>query len=1563
MTNTPRRSWTASDDPAASKWPIVIGLSVLLIVTLVIFLMNVLSKDQPRTFAVSAAVTEYSGKTILPDPAFAKWNLDTFTQAFEQRGLEKWSVLGAPRTINIKNQFNLELAKPLQTAGVHARDTLIVYLRCHALVLNDQAYALTGDFSAPDALVDAELEQRRAIRFEELFRQFTQLPVANVVVLADVCDLQSVPQLGVMANNVVEQIGVDCLRLADLRPTSKLWVITAAAPLQANHDSFLRGQTLLQAACEYACDAKRSGKESKNDNLALSQFYDALVRYSHHVTDGAQTPWLFHSGSKENITPQSPAWKAAQNVVMARRLTRSAIQQAEALKNEQAEPAAATKAAQTAAPIANAAAPVANAAAPESPAPEPTVETTPSLRYWQIRDALLERNSNAGGWSPVDLHLSAWQRIQAEMLALEHRERLLNFTGENTAPTLRDMQQYIASLEKLGQAVRRDGPTVDGDELLSAWNRLIQELDSSGRRPWSAPGVLPDAEQQRWQPIRQLYRDYIDSSAPLSSWLGLALQDGNNWLDKVERYADSLRAVHKQLPATAESVALDYPLVDSDIQQLTYLQRETLLNALAAHYRQHRDRCLDAQREGGKPLQWSTEMRLQLLLHSPLLSYEQRKELVTVYKALDKSRLSQPGDENNPIDSRQPLDALLANPGTDETLRQFVRWSSVLRSLVALAKSGSDPLPEISSGNAAALNQWGRQLVSEYGSQPSRGPGPATNWYRACLSPWGLFQQVDSDSQPDGLVIAVSADSSIDMTLSQSLQLPNPLILSLKRRNGTPVETCCVVWRLRNANQFSLRPDQLLEVREANGTPLPPGQPHIVKVYGGQATLQLASELTSLSTTTPIAIELEVSEDERRLRPVIRQLDISPANPDSIELYAKPAQPPLPPQNQLPRSQRVTLGSGQHSVLKSLRVPVVEGRPKAIYELYAYNVSDQDKWVQATVYDARPGNGELVGSGRVTSGAINRTLNLLENNGRELPPVYISTPLFLPKNEEGVRIHNFAGREPANRQRLVFQPAATASTPASSETPTSVAMIGEFGLLCVIREIKKGDNDEITILNDKEPTLHWIDIAAENPVRSFAKLPQLIPTADAFKLTMTVPNEHWARWGVQEMNVQWKLTNERGNEVGFPESPAGVLNEQKSTLAWTISPSRPAGTNTPLVVHLDVGGYPRAINLQSRLGAIADEAHSTPQSFLWVDPSRLVCTDDAGQELQLTQLDAERFVVPNRIGASGESLGTPVNPAKLTLPISADFSADPQLGKQLQVTLSETESRYSHDRKIVPRFELNDGNLRFSADVQDLTYQLDIRMLRLSQEQRLQFNIVNDPTVSAGFNLIFDQQPPERSKVEVQPRELYLEDSVRFSIDLVDDSRVSEVYFAIDDPTFNPGVYDKDDLLRVRASAPAGTWSALLDGTPDLNTKLVPGRDYTVVCRSIDAAGNIRDDHRVGVFRWTNTKRPADRPKPPTAAAKQPEPKPETNEYTVVVRVTVAGQTPRFPEKTAVDGLPGSEPVHGGNAAWTITKVPQGSYEVTASYVDPFGTKHAGKASINVTPDSRRSITIDVKRQ
>ncbi|MCR9296538.1 MAG: hypothetical protein NXI32_27825, partial [bacterium] len=341
---SPHRNWMQDEQPTGGKWIWITLLTLFIIAGLV--LMGVLMRTPPttRTYLASICIGEYPDN-ILPSPVYAGWPHSEFLGGFEQRGLESWLTLdpyladSSPRS---RNEFDEDLASlsgVLKGRGAKSRDTLVLYLRGHALVIDGEAHLLIGEFDRDQLLNSQEFR----VPLAEIFAALQQLDVANVIVLADVCDLRTFPAAGVVANHVPQQIGrlIEDVNADASRAGARLWVITACASLQPAYASGLQQRSLFQAACEFACSSRSAANA---EQLSLADFYEGLLRYSDFASSGEQTPLLFCSGSGghllENSASASQAWLDAQEVHLAGRLPAkpaSAASQADAAADSMAQ--------------------------------------------------------------------------------------------------------------------------------------------------------------------------------------------------------------------------------------------------------------------------------------------------------------------------------------------------------------------------------------------------------------------------------------------------------------------------------------------------------------------------------------------------------------------------------------------------------------------------------------------------------------------------------------------------------------------------------------------------------------------------------------------------------------------------------------------------------------------------------------------------------------------------------------------------------------------------------------------------------------------------------------------------------------------------------------------------------------------------------------------------------------------------------------------------------------------------------------------------------------------------
>lgn len=1554
MTTSPKsmqRSWTANDEPGTNKWFPITLLSVALIASLYFFLAYVFGKPEPNTFALSVTVSRYSDQVRLPQPAFTQWDLEELVESFASRGLQPWKSL-EPRLLDLKSKFDAEaLRQELRKSNLQSLDTLIVYLRGHALAIDGQAYLLTGDFANTEILGPGPIEQLdRAEKLSELFQRLQQLPVGNVIVLADVCDLPALPQLGVMANNTPELIGQ---ALAELTGDKPLWVLTATASLQANHISELQRRTLLQSASEYALDARHATKEVKRNRfLSLTKFYEAVLRYSHDVTNAAQTPLLFRSGSPLRLNTDHPAWSEAGLVRVARRAAeRLASPDASAGAGENAGQNAGESTGVVAATIES----KSDTSSPATQTPVVIEETTPHLRFWQLHDRLLSRTKPAQGWSPIDFAVLPWRNAELTASSLE---RSLRLTGKNANAEIRktneDIARLVAPLEQLEElfSVQQMSSATD-NSLLSGWNTLQTEVDikqspSLGKYPWANPSALPTEIAQQWLPIRQGYRDYMDAMSQLPSWLNSAATHPQ-LLPALEQLIDALVRLDPQLPSAVAHTALERPLADSSLSEVINGVAKLKME-LKQHLQALRERLEGASLPGGTAITWTEERRVQELLNGTRLTYEERKQLAAAYSRLSAEQVRQPGARNYSLDTKTELNSLLQNPGTEDALAQRARWCTILRKSLAL--TNPPDIPSVPS-SVDQLNAWGRALLTSKRSESNSDGNPARQFKQACLNEFRPWSPPFNFGSGPILMVPVSKDTALDVVLPSQLQLPNELLLSVKLRNAAPIETCYVKWRLVNADSFSVPGDQLLQATSNRQEKLLPELFHPLAVSGGQVALRFATQLNSLNTLAPLRLELTVARDGAGSDARLHQVEVFPPNPNRIELYATSLNP-NPGEPKVTRTEMVDVEESPYSILSGFSVPAVNQQAKSGYELHLFNLSDEAKVVRAALYAVEPGSGQIVGNGSLSKKAMANTERRYKEG--DLQPHFVSGPITLSANQQGIVAYD-AQRIPNGSQKIVLQPFVVDGMVAG-DVPTGPRNMGEYGLLCVLEEVAIEADDQVRVLKDKQ-TLHWISCECANP-RAGLALAELIPQADTFILRVEVPRANWRRWDLKELKLNVQLTNTQGTAVDFEGSPVAVLNEENNRLDLRITPT--VRNNLPYVVHVDIGGYPRAINFQSRLGGLPDDARGTNQAFVWLDPRNLICTDSQGKPLTIGRLSTNAVVIPAREGVSGESDGTPILVENIAIPVPMDFES----GARARIAIDTIPQTYDWDRKAFPQFELKGGNLVFSAAVEDLTHNFSPQEFRFAGRKRLEALVLDEPQSAQSFDLLFDRQPPEPSAVEINQPELYLDGPLELSIATSDDSDIAAVYFAVDKENIGSGKYDKGDMLKREARLDGGRWVATLDAETIAQApaaeRLLAGKNYVVVCRTVDLAGNFQDEHTPERFRWTNKKRPVEVPLPkPKPKPTTPPPPPEPTERTVIVVITVEGKQPPYPKKTAINGIAGALEKNVGGS-WMITQVPDGPYEITATYTDAFGVEFEGKGKLNVSPTAQR-VSIDVKRK
>ncbi len=1524
-----QRSWTASDEPKPQKWFAVAFLSLLLLVAILIFAIYSTWETRPRTFVTGLTFSEYT-LGILPRPAYPSWDFESFQKAMPERGLESWQVLSEAKVTN-RNEFTKRLeALGSELKGLEKKDTVVVYLRGHAINYRGKAFLLAGEFErknlfTPTGDVANFLED--AISLEDIFRDLQKVNAAQVILLADICDLPNVPILGIVANDVADLIGKEMERANGNTP---LWVIAAAASLQPNHFSKLKRKTLLQSASEYALHARHC--ENGKSFLSLAVYYESILRYSDIVTEGNQTPLLFRSGTAGPLkSPNAESWIAA-NAVSFARLDSNVKDLAKKVED-------ATKTTSTR-PVKTLLVSKQDVAAPKSEIGKETPKDssadakkeeekrapeTPLQKYWSLREDLGSRDSRISPqrWAPVDFAAEEWLTSGLEAARLE---RLIAIGDSQAELQVKDMLNGLEKLKESLQAQKEVG--TNQSRLAQAWQAAVSKMKpESDKRAWQFPQDLPDSQRQEWEQTRANYHTYFDAMAQLSGWLSATLNEPA-LAPSVEGLVTALADLQSDLP-TADDSLLDKRLPDNKVsavrRALEKLKKDRQEQVTSTLKKLNSDK-------GNNRLSWADERSMLQFLQDTNLSYADRERIALT--KLEPNQLNEPGTANND-DKKKDLTKVLSLADPRPSLSHIDNWCSLYNralTLVSARKTSYSP-----RDSAEALNLWVHQLIKELEAAPAESD-PTMSWKQACLNELQLFKS-GPDSQA-GMLLSVSKDTNIELSVpSYPLQLssegPRPLTCSVKRRNGTRITDFWLTWEILEPANYQGSNLSLLSIK-LREEELLSGKPNQIRWSpdsGGEVKLMLTSKENSKKFEQGVKIRIGIASNDRtQVTDGWQQAHVLLPNPDEIELYAKCLNPAAGDSGII-RSRSTEFGS----VLSGLSAPAVNGQAKSRYELYLVNRSDQAKIVRAKLYAVPPR--QTNGNGSISTKPTLPT----QNDG---PYFETTTAIELPRSSGGLN----ADGSPAGGVRLELD-----AVPASGGVKPVQQSIGEFGLVLVIEELEMVENQPRALKKDK--TYQWIECAYANP---FGKLVTIKPVAakDAFNLQVVVAKENWSRWGLKELEIQPHLTDARGVELdSTPSNLSPLLLTPDKPEGWlTIAPKEPSLLGKP-VLHIDIGGYPRAIAFDSPLKGEKDETRNAAQAFAKLLPSGAIFFSNK-DAVKAFSSAPNTFIVPAReLADAGGPIGAEINVNKLSMPFQLDFPIAGFKSAEFSLSPGNQKQEFRYDRKFFPTFEVEGGNLVFSAGVRDLTVELPLQGAGKVTAQAIITEASGTETQSSCY-LILDKTPPQTATVVGSVSELYTDESVELSLEATDaDSPVRFVFFAIDQSGVNEGKFDENDKIRLKADQFNGKWLKKLEASA---LEELPFGSYSIVARSIDAAGNVFDENRPFKLTWKG-KRPVKAASKPAPKKEATAPPPKSEPQNVTVQVTVEGKAPTLFKNIKIKGLAGEAEIKNGTAT-TFTKVPEGAYDVTASYNDTFGTSFEGAKKVKVSADSPALVRIDLQR-
>lgn len=1474
----------------------------LLLVALVVasgwFAWLIWPRSRPQVFYASLLVGDYNNADGLPDPAFPAHEVGSLNPILEAHDLIPWKAVesagsatlqDANSIANAASRLKTELAK----LKVTPRDTVVLQLRGNCVDFGGKAWFLAGEFSAsslraavgPDGLTADGAQLENALEFGKLLETIRQIPAGNIVLLADLCDLTSHPEMGLMANPVATRLEELCA--ADKSGDPRIWIVAAAAALQPNHVSALRKRTLLQSAVEFALNPSIRPDKSDPNRIGLDDFYESMLRYSVAATGGAkdagsgqaktdsqtvvslQTPLLFRLGHAGRITRATPeVWIEARNVEMASRKGRpmrlpsqteagqSGDKPAETAggdqKNTGGNPQGPGGSGQNAAGNATAngagpgngsagAVPAENGAAGSAPSGTAVtaVPDDPWLQFWQLA-AELESRSLEGvpdRFSPFDFGLGPWLELQAEVI----RYQQLAVNPNELSAAERAVAGRVEELRALRTAIRSQVAAVGSDSsLIKAWNTFLADLEQpdGGRIAWLHPADLPDSIAARWPAARNRYRSFLDARARALQFLDA---EGAGLLpaELTQRLIAGLES--------ANPVAGNRTLMEADFPEMRVVDQAVA--ECQNHLRSLGEGWL--KRLASTPrISWSDERLAALLLNSPCLDFPTRMAIAGRLAKLDPRQVIQPGENNAPFALERNSGDLLAGvenvPPPASVLSGMERWAvnrtGLQRALGITSPGGTQPGNRVES-----LNQW------------CRSEGYARNLRN--LSGVAQLPKV-TDNRGLYLEAPLSAWQLTSPTANQ-------IDLRLRRGDGGPLGACQIRWRLLDETTGQPVPDQgervgnRLLIQANRQAVWPDTWTPLSTIAGG--VLGLAAETTVDSQTTrrfPLEIVVSNNPDDPQAGSTIR-LEILPPRPDRVSLVVEPVLPGASPPQPLPvrwpapdlTARELAEWPKDESgnplpVCGPLKVPALGGSARSEFAFSLQNESLEEKTVQLRVYaldpprslsEATPGQ---VKTGTWAIGEENLVLvsvnpATLAGGARQPVPV----KLYLPGSTDG-------SQPVADRSRL-----------------------GQFGLVCLIEELKLVETNLLPTGRVHATTLAW---QGENPY--WSNLVRVVPRVGngEIRLELMVASDAWKQYRIEKLPVEVTVTSADGTDDEIAEGV--VLTPALSQAELRIRSSRGEGKR---FAHLDLGGYPRAIAFSSSLGD-NETAEPTQKPFAWLDLPATGFSGTAGPlevEPLVDPSNSARIFVPLKTGVGPEprAFGNPTGVTAMSIPFRIDLPEAEGIGTGTgRVSWRKSGQRESReqvfpvDRQQEVFWQTSEnGHLLMGVAASDFRYPVaELANLSGAYEIAVVAAQGGNEQLAKG-EVVIDREAPVSGRVRLVPpagvaasevdNRMYDDDSltVEFSPEGREDlAPIVGVWFSLSQDSSDS--YETGRPLPVDLAASfdsaSGTWKTSLSGSE--MDRRSPG-SWRILARTVDAAGNRQDRNQPATIQWMG-KRPKD---------------------------------------------------------------------------------------------------------
>ena len=837
-----RRSWTNEDTlPTGNRFGIMLALA-LAIVGLTSFVVYRLFRSNAKTCAVTISITDYGQR--FSKPKYGIWLSDEFGQFAANIGSTEWTFnkqiefTGLQNTGNIKDKL-AGLPSLLVNNNLQAKDTVIVQLRCHAAVTKSDDPKAT-DETWECGLIVGENPLKLTLPFREFFNDLQAVPARNIILLADICDLKSVPGHGLFVNPIATYLLKACAATKPnaINPEQNVWVVCSASDYQTSHLSIAKQKTLFQEACEHALEQVEKG------DVYLANFYDDVFQYCNVATHGKQTPLLIRAGDKDlagNGLLCKPSnvstWKLAQKSIVSRKGSKKTSPKpsvAVANSNSESNPFLGIEPALTLRSmkkhfISMQSRPEDLASDTSTKLTEPSVktapiETNPLLRIWQLRDELSSRKF--ASWSPSDFAPLQWRKYQSDVnLLSSYTER-------------------IKELEVIENAMTDNRPAESDGNLPKAWNHFLE--NETNRFFWQNDEELPAQEQLQWPPILDKYRKYSTLCNEFIFWRDWALEQLEIRDTKDEERGEiknQCLALARELKKVQSYLAMEtkeFAVAKSKQLNLNEVEKahgelRKLLASRIKHLKENWD---------NHELTWLHERELQNLLNSPLLSLDQRKGL---------PELNSVAKHQKPSDAKR---GDVSSVSTDGYWRNFrAEWSELIQSTVELIPTFQLNPVGLVVDSPEKMLEWGREYVRQqenFTSNPST--SPMKRWHSLSFRELGIEDDIDVTKSYSGIVASPTDATGIRLSFSsperpgiegidfRTREKSTTLHLNIMQANHAAISKCKIEWKSDSESLKELRVSTMM-----NGRSVPLERNQKTEVHPENMRLELRFELPSPS--------------------------------------------------------------------------------------------------------------------------------------------------------------------------------------------------------------------------------------------------------------------------------------------------------------------------------------------------------------------------------------------------------------------------------------------------------------------------------------------------------------------------------------------------------------------------------------------------------------------------------------------------------------------------------------------------------------------------------------------